>query len=51
MCLTAEYLLLSTNIGLTAFDFVIDFDEWINSGYFDEETQARLKGWRNFAIY
>lgn len=31
--------------GLTAFDFVIDFDEWINSGYFDEETQARLKAY------
>ena len=30
--------------GLTAVDFVTDFEEWINSGFFDEETQARFKG-------
>jgi hypothetical protein len=30
--------------GLTAFDFVTDFEEWTNSGFFDEATQARLKG-------
>ncbi|XP_028403348.1 uncharacterized protein LOC114526043 isoform X2 [Dendronephthya gigantea] len=31
--------------GLTAVDFVTDFEEWINSGFFDEETQARFKAY------
>lgn len=30
--------------GLTAFDFISDFEEWIDCGYFSEEIKARLKG-------
>ena len=30
--------------GLTAFDFISDFEEWIECGYFNEEFRARLKG-------
>ncbi|PVD34056.1 hypothetical protein C0Q70_05318 [Pomacea canaliculata] len=30
--------------GLTAFDYITDFEEWIDSGYFSEEIKARLKG-------
>jgi len=30
--------------GLTAFDFISDFEEWIECGYFSEEIKARLKG-------
>lgn len=30
--------------GLTAFDYIVDFEEWIDSGYFSEEIKARLKG-------
>ncbi|XP_076450581.1 uncharacterized protein LOC143286742 [Babylonia areolata] len=29
--------------GLTAFDYIVDFEEWIESGYFSEEIKARLK--------
>ena len=30
--------------GFTAFDYIIDFEEWIECGYFTEEIKARLKG-------
>ena len=30
--------------GLTAFDFISDFEEGIECGYFSEEIKARLKG-------
>ena len=30
--------------GLTALDFILDFDEWIECGYFSDEIRARLKG-------
>ena len=30
--------------GLTAFDFIMDYDEWIECGYFSDEIRARLKG-------
>ena len=30
--------------GLTAFDFVMDYEDWIESGYFNDEIKARLKG-------
>ncbi len=30
--------------GLTAFDFIMDYDEWIECGYFGDEIRARLKG-------
>ena len=30
--------------GLTAFDFISDFEEWIECAYFNEEIKARLKG-------
>lgn len=30
--------------GLTAFDFISDFEEWIECCYFSEEIKARLKG-------
>ena len=30
--------------GMTAFDFVVDYDEWIECGYFNDEIRARLKG-------
>jgi hypothetical protein len=33
--------------GLTAFDYIVDFEEWIESGYFSEEIKARLKGLLN----
>ncbi|CAH3027343.1 unnamed protein product, partial [Porites evermanni] len=31
--------------GLTAFDFISDFEEWIECGYFNEEIKARLKAY------
>ncbi|XP_064635397.1 uncharacterized protein LOC135492725 [Lineus longissimus] len=31
--------------GLTAFDCILDFDEWIECGYFSEEIKARLKAY------
>ncbi|CAF0731036.1 unnamed protein product [Didymodactylos carnosus] len=30
--------------GLTAFDYIMDIDEWLATNRFDEETRARLKG-------
>ena len=30
--------------GMAAFDCVVDYDEWIECGYFNEEIRARLKG-------
>lgn len=33
-----------TCTGQTAFDYIIDYDEWIECGYFDDEIKARLKG-------
>lgn len=30
--------------GQTAFDYIIDYEEWIECGYFDDEIKARLKG-------
>ena len=29
---------------MTAFDFVVDYEEWIECGYFNDEIRARLKG-------
>ena len=40
----AAYLSLS---GLSAFDFIMDYDEWIECGYFTDEIRARLKGTGN----
>ena len=40
-CLFTDFFSL---VGLTAFDFISDFEEWIDCGYFNEEIQARLKG-------
>lgn len=38
--------------GLTAFDFIMDYDEWIETGYFTDEIRARLKGEDNvFFVY
>ncbi|XP_060562778.1 uncharacterized protein LOC132722318 isoform X4 [Ruditapes philippinarum] len=31
--------------GLTAFDYIIDFEDWIECGYFNEEVKARLKAY------
>ncbi|KAK7098620.1 uncharacterized protein [Littorina saxatilis] len=31
--------------GLTAFDYIVDFEEWIESGYFSDEIKARLKAY------
>ncbi|RMX55734.1 hypothetical protein pdam_00015503 [Pocillopora damicornis] len=31
--------------GLSAFDFISDFEEWIECGYFSEEIKARLKAY------
>ncbi|XP_048588484.1 uncharacterized protein LOC116619849 isoform X3 [Nematostella vectensis] len=31
--------------GLTAFDFISDFEEWVDCGYFTEEVKARLKAY------
>ena len=30
--------------GLTAFDFITDYEEWVDSGHFSDEMRARLKG-------
>ena len=30
--------------GLTSFDCIIDFDEWLECGFFTDEIKARLKG-------
>ncbi|CAC5404439.1 unnamed protein product [Mytilus coruscus] len=29
--------------GLTAFDYIVDYDEWIECGYFTDDIKARLK--------
>ncbi|XP_060080381.1 uncharacterized protein LOC132559772 [Ylistrum balloti] len=31
--------------GLTAFDYIVDFEEWIECGYFTDEINARLKAY------
>ena len=31
-------------LGLTAFDLIMDYEEWIECGYFTDEIRARLKG-------
>ncbi|KAK3101728.1 hypothetical protein FSP39_005894 [Pinctada imbricata] len=31
--------------GLSAFDYIIDFDEWIECGYFDDDIKTRLKAY------
>ncbi|XP_053383962.1 uncharacterized protein LOC123536322 isoform X2 [Mercenaria mercenaria] len=31
--------------GLTAFDYIVDFEDWIECGYFNEEIKARLKAY------
>lgn len=31
-------------VGLIVFDFIFDFEEWIECGYFSEEIKVRLKG-------
>ncbi|ESO91608.1 hypothetical protein LOTGIDRAFT_233395 [Lottia gigantea] len=31
--------------GLTAFDYIVDFEEWIESGYFTDDVKARLKAY------
>lgn len=33
------------NQGLTAFDHIVDFEEWIECGYFTEDVKARLKAY------
>ncbi|KAH3877689.1 uncharacterized protein LOC127872130 isoform X2 [Dreissena polymorpha] len=33
------------SLGLTAFDYIVDFEEWIECGYFTEEIKARLKAY------
>ena len=30
--------------GKSAFDYITDYEEWIDSGFFTEDTRARLKG-------
>ncbi|EDV28638.1 uncharacterized protein TRIADDRAFT_51756 [Trichoplax adhaerens] len=32
--------------GLTAFDYIEDFDEWIDSRHFDDDTIAKLKAYK-----
>ena len=36
--------------GLTAFDFIMDYDEWIECGHFTDEIRARLKGEYNLDV-
>lgn len=31
--------------GLTAFDYIVDYDEWIECGYFMDDIKARLKAY------
>ncbi|KAJ8299500.1 hypothetical protein KUTeg_023560 [Tegillarca granosa] len=31
--------------GLTALDYIVDYDEWIDCGYFGDEIKARLKAY------
>ena len=31
-------------VGQTPFDVIVEHEEWIRSGYFDKDIQARLKG-------
>ncbi|XP_013397902.1 uncharacterized protein LOC106164510 [Lingula anatina] len=31
--------------GLTAFDCILDFDDWVECGYFNDEIRARLKAY------
>ena len=33
--------------GLSAFDLISEYDEWIESGCFDDDVVARLKGMFN----
>jgi len=39
------YIIIVIISGLTAFDFILDYDEWIECGYFSDEIRARLKAY------
>lgn len=33
-------------LGRTAFDYILDIEEWLSSNKFDEETHARLRAYK-----
>jgi hypothetical protein len=39
-------LIIKISLGFTAFDYVLDIDEWLASKKFDEETHARLRAYK-----
>lgn len=48
----ADYSCCDVN-GKTAFDFIKDYDEWMESGYFTQDTRARLKAysWKHARLF
>lgn len=36
----------SHSLGQTAFDYILEIDEWLASDKFDEETHARLRAYK-----
>jgi ankyrin repeat protein len=40
------FIIKSTFLGHTAFDYILDIDEWLASEKFDEETHARLRAYK-----
>ena len=37
-------IIIIIHAGQTALDLITDYDDWIRSGFFDEQVTARLKG-------
>lgn len=49
ICTGADYRAQDTS-GRCAFDYIKDHKEWIDSGHFNDEVRARLKG-KDFCIH
>ncbi len=39
-------MIIKIPLGCTAFDYILDIDEWLASKKFDEETLARLRAYK-----
>ncbi len=43
LCVGADYRATDAS-GQCAFDYISDYEEWIDCGYFSDDVRARLKG-------
>ncbi len=39
-------LIIKISLGYTAFDYILDIDEWLTSKKFNEDTHARLQAYK-----